>query len=172
MNAGREGVRRIPIREANGPENGRKGSEKKKLTTRRRQAYFALGIERQGFGKGRERDDAERGAGPVSRRTGDDDSADAEKAAAARVRAGADHQAHIERFAADRGRIAVSGAAEAAESGTGEGGMGRLGDEPAGADLPADEGGSEAPGAGSVAIREDAGRDYDGAGGGEEDRGG
>ncbi len=52
------------------------------------------------------------------------------------------------------------------EGRAGEGGMGRVCDKPAGEDLQADRGGSEASGAGSIEFRTDAERDFAGAGAG------
>src|SRR3984893_10627356 len=83
----------------------------------------------------------------ISRRAGDDDPAHIEAAAAARLCAGAAHQAELERFATDRRRIAVSGAAKASQGRVGESRVGHFRNEPPRAHLQTDRGGNETFGA-------------------------
>src|SRR5690348_5625602 len=106
------------------------------------------------------RDDEKRTARLVSRRAGDDGAAFAEAPADARLRSGATDQAQLERFAASGRRLALPRPAAAPQRRTGEGGMGRFGDEPARANLQIDAGGSEPFAARSLQLRKNARRNH------------
>src|SRR5215469_11108709 len=83
-------------------------------------------------------------ARPVSRRFGNDDSPHVEAAASPWLCPGATYQTNLERFAADRRRIALSSSSAPSQRRSGESRMGHFHDQPACPDLPGDGGGRKA----------------------------
>src|SRR5262245_33476651 len=95
---------------------------------------------------------------PFSGLARDDDPANPAARADARVRAGADHPAGVERSPSGGGGIVVSGAASHVEGRLGIGGVGSFGAQSAGAHLQDHSGGAQTTGAGSLRVRAHAGR--------------